>query len=401
MNKIFPVLAPGVVIAFIVVMTFALPASAEILNNDEYGSMEIIDISVIENAADMFSPIGLTFNVSRGGMLYPGEEITIRYQGQHDRWVSILDFSPDRIVKPLVMNNQTRLTDGGLERMYYGTVGDAIGKEYVLMVVSSLPLTDSQLEDIALAPDEIELDDLILSVSVNDFTVRAVEGNPNRVIDWAESLDGPPVGEFIELAEFAEFLDYPLNTYPYNPWQYMYLYPYARFRPTVYMEQYGPFSKNWYVIPVGNTFQNNFWDYTTTGWIDNGIWVIPPGGHWQGTFYADDPYLDYYLRVLPYLVRENTSYMNLMVEINGTLVQSSIDFTAAIGWGEYWTSDPFAYYSLERLLRQGDNVIRIYWPSDQEEDLELQMLDMVPIEEAEVEGGEVPGTGIGEPVVSD
>jgi len=252
-------------------------------------------------------------------------------------------------------------------------------------VVSALPLTDTQLEDLSLAPDEIEFGDLILSAAINDFTVRPVEGNPNRVIEWAEGLDNPTGGEFIELDEFAEYIDYPLNTYQYNPWPYMYLYPYPRFRPSVYTEQYGPFSRNWYVYPVGNTLQNNFWNYTTTGWIDNGVWVIPPGGYWEGSFNVGDPYSDYYLRVLPYLARENTSYMNLVVEINGSLVQSNIDFTGAIGWGEYWTSDPFSYYSLSRLLRQGDNVVRIYWPEDQDEDLELQMLDMVPAEEAEVE----------------
>lgn len=358
-----------------------VPARAEILNDDEFGSLEIADLSVIDAAADVFGPVGLTFNVTRGGPLRPGQEIAIHYHGQHECYVTILDFSPDRIVKPLVMNEQTKLTDGGLNGDYYGTVGEALGKEYVMMIISRLPLTDERIEELALAPNEIELGDEIVTVAVNDFTVVDAGYNANRVVEWGESVNSGNRGDsFIDLEEFATYLGYPLNTYPYDPWPYMYLYPYPRFRPSVYMEKYGPFSKIWYVVPTGTTITSNFWDYATSGWIDNGIWVIPPGGYWQGTFRPDDPYAAYYLRILPYLIRENTSYQRLQVEINGTLVQSSIDITGAIGWGEYWTTNPFAYYNLATLLHTGNNTIRLYWPEDQTENLELQMVDVAPTE---------------------
>jgi len=364
----------------------ATPSRAEILNDDEFGWMEIIDFSVIEDAAGMFTPVGLSFNVSRGGYLHPGEEIMIRYRGQHDRYASLIDFSPDRIVKLLVMNEYTSLRDGHLARSYYGTLGDALGMEYIMLVISDLPLTDERLEELALAPNEIQLDTRILSVSVNDFNVVSYGRNPNRVVEWGESLHDTRVeGNFIPLEDMGIDLGYPLNTYPYNPWRYMYLYPYPVFRPEVYRQQYGPFSKTWYVFPQGNTLANNFWDYTTAGWIDNGNFVIPPGGYWRGTFRADDPYASYFMRVLPYLARENESYLNLQIEINGTLVQPSIDITQAIGWGEYWTTDPFAYYDLSRLLRTGDNTVYLYWPETMDENLELQMMDMVPSEIAEAE----------------
>jgi len=368
-------------VAAMALIVYAGPLRAEILNDDEYGSLEIIDVSVIEQAADMFSPVGLSFNVSRGGPLRPGEEIAIYYRGQHERYVTLLDFSPDRKVKPLVMNELTRLTEGGIEREYRATIGDSLGKEYVVLIISALPLTEERVEGIALAPDEVEIGDEILSMAVNDFSVVGYGRDPGRVVEWGENVRGGSDSDpFIELEEFAQFIDYPLNVYPYNPWPYMYLYPYAKFRPSAYVTRYGPFSRTWYVFPTGERLQSNFWDYATSGWIDNGIWIIPPGGYWQGTFRVDDPYSAYYIRILPYLIRENRSYLSLQMEINGTLVQSSIDATGAIGWGQYWTQDPFAYYNLATLLHMGENSLRLYWPADRDENLELQMVDLVPAE---------------------
>jgi len=62
-------------IAILVFSFILIPAAslrAEILNDDEYGSMELVDLSVIESAAGMFTPVGLSFNVTRGGPIYPG-----------------------------------------------------------------------------------------------------------------------------------------------------------------------------------------------------------------------------------------------------------------------------------------------------------------------------------------
>lgn len=378
----------GLIACILPAMLFAFlsagAANAEILNDDEYGSIEIIDFSVIEDAVGMFGAVGLSFNVSRGGAFYPGDDITIYFRGNNDRYVSLLDFSPDRKVKPLVINEYTSLLDGGLERAYYSTVGDVTGREYVLLLVTALPITDEGLEEIALAPNEIELDDQIISVAINDFQVVPTGRNPNRVVEWGESLHpGMREGEFIELEDVALYLDYPLNRYPYNPWPYMHLYPRAVFRPRAYTEMYGPFSRTWYVFPTGQRLESNFWDYATTGWIENGRWIIPPGGYWQGSFRADNPYSDYLVRILPYMIRENNA--SLQVEINGTLVESSIDISGAIGWGDYWTSDPFAYYSLHNLLREGENTLSIYWPEEMEENLELQMIDVQSEEVAEEE----------------
>jgi hypothetical protein len=161
----------------------------------------------------------------------------------------------------------------------------------------------------------------------------------------------------------------------------MYLFPYARFQPTAYIQTLGPLTQTWYVFPTeDNQLRSNFWDYATSGWIDNGIWIIPPGGYWEGRLRVDDPYTPYYLRVLPFQWRENTSYQSLLqVEVNGTLVQPSIDITGAIGWGQYWTTNPFAYYNLNTLLHRGENQIRLYWPQEQTENLDLQMLDVAPV----------------------
>ena len=368
-------------------VSFAMhsPARSEILNDDEYGWIEIIDPSVIEEAASMFPPSTLSFNVGRGGPIYPGDRIVINYHSMHDCYASIIDYSPDRKVKPLVMNQQTSILDG-LDRSWHGTVGDAIGREYILLLVTRNPLTNQQLELMALAPNEIEIGDLVVYAAISDFRVVSRGRDPGIIQDWAESHRGFHGNvRMIELEEFATYIDYPLNRYPYNPWPYMYLYPYPRFNPAVYTQKYGPFSKTWYVFPTSQRIQSNFWNYAYTGWIDDGIMVIPPGGYWQGSFRADDPYSSYWLRVLPYLIRENRSYLNLQMEINGTLVQPTFDITGAIGWGQYWTSDPFAYYSLDRLLRRGENTVRLYWPESEEENLELQMIDMVPSEVIESE----------------
>lgn len=356
------------------------PASAEILNDNEYGSIEIIDISVIENAASLFSPVGLSFNVCRGGPVYPGGILEIYYRGMHDRYASLLDFTPDRQVKPLVMNVQMTL-GGGLEQIFSAEVGGAYGTEYVMLIVTRLPITDSQLETIALAPDEVEIDDLVISVAINDFTVTQPWSNPDSVVEWGESVR-PSINNniLIPLDEFAIYLDYPLNQPGINPWKYMYLYPYPLFRPSIYEYGFGPFSNIWYVFPQHDTLKSNFWDYATTSWIDNGVWVIPPGGYWEGKFNVDNPYSDYYLRLLPYITSARGRYSGLQVEINGTLVQSSIDITGAIGWGEYWTTNPFNYYSLQNILRTGDNTIRLYLPDDATQDYEMQMADIVPAE---------------------
>jgi hypothetical protein len=356
---------------------------AEILNDDEFGSIEIQDISVIENAADMFTPGSLRFDVPRGGALGAGSDLIIYYHGMHGRYVTLIDYSPDRKVKPLVMNQETKLTDGGLSREFRATVGDQLGQEYVLMVISNLPLSDSRIEEIAQAPDKIEIGDEIVMAAVSDFKVVEANNPPDRSIH-------PPTPEpipmrddmFLELSDFATYIDYPLNTYPYDPWPYMYLYPYARFVPTAYYKRFGMLTNTWYVFPTTQSIQSNFWDYASDGWIDNGIWIIPPGGYWQGTFRTDNPYSNYYMRILPYLIQQNTSFARLQVEINGTLVQPSIDITGAIGWGTYWTSNPFAYYSLNNILHRGNNQIRLYWPQEETDNLELQMMDILPTDTA-------------------
>jgi hypothetical protein len=362
---------------------------AEILNNDEYGAIEIKDFSVIENAANIFTPVGLSFNVPRGGPLYPGNDITIKYRGLNGTYATLLDYSPDpvREVKPLVMNEQIKMNDGGLEGSYTGTVADTLGSEFIMLIISALPLDDSKIEEIALAPDEVKIDKDILLVAVNDFEVVKAYNTPDRSI---EPRNIAPVEQTdaggISLYDFGTVLDNPLNNYPYDPWGYMYLYPYARFRPSVYMNQFGPLTQTWYVFPNQNTFQSNFWDYASDGWIDDGIWIIPPGGYWEGSLNVDDPYTAYYLRILPYLARMNTSYERyLTIEINGTLVQSNFDFSGSIGYGDYQTNNPFAYYNLNTLLHRGTNRIRIYWPEDQQDNLELQMVDVAPATTVETE----------------
>jgi len=373
----------ALVLASLLIPAFGGPANAEILNDDEFGYLEIMDLTVIEDAAQMYLPNGLSINMTRGTYFVPGNEVCINYRGLNDHYVTVLDYSPDRVVKPLVMNEHLTLLNTGLQREYYGTIGDSLGHEYILMLVSDLPFTDEELEAIALAPNEIEIGEKVMMVGVSDFYVNSPGRDPDTVVNWGRGLTGDiPGGQFIDLDEFAIYLDYPLNSYPYNPWPYMYLYPYPRLNSQVYYSQMGPFSNTWYVIPGTQSLTSNFWDYANDSWIDDGLWIIPPGGYWQGTFNMDDPYAYYYLRVLPYLVRENTSYLNLQIEINGTLVQPSIDATGAIGWGEYWTEDPFAYYNLSTLLHQGDNEISLYWPEWENENLQLQMMDIVPEEDA-------------------
>ena len=360
---------------------------AEILNDDEFGSIELRDFSVIESAADMFTPVGLRFDVSRGGPVYPGNDITIYYRGMHGMYATLLDYSSDplRKVKPLVMNELTRLNEGGLEREYVGAVGKTLGPEYIMLIITALPLSDARLEEIALAPNEVETGDEILSVAVNNFEVLSSLNLPDRNPDRPISIPIPIRHDmFIDLTDFQSYIDYPLNLYPYNPWPYMYLYPYPRFLPWAYSQSMGPLTQTWYVFPSEkNRLQSNFWDYASDAWIDNGLWIIPPGGSWQGTLRVDDPYTSYYLRILPYLARQNQSYLSLLqVEINGTLVQSNIDLSGAIGYGTYWTNNPFAYYNVNTLLHRGDNTIRLYWPQDQQDNMELQMLDVVPADTA-------------------
>ena len=382
----------------IMILMLSIPGvlRAEVMNDDELGSIEIIDISVIEDAARMFTPVGLDFNVNRSGSLYPGDDLMIRFRGQHDTYVSILDFTADREVKPLVMNEHVILGDGGLQRETWWTVGDSLGKEYIMMIVTNLPLTDEEMETIALAPNEVELEGKIVGVAINDFRVIGTGRDPDMIVDMYDDGDGNPVdyltledigGERlrpwdgitrIPLSDFAVYIDYPLNTYPYNPWRYMYLYPYARIKPITYMDRYGFFSNVYYIIPSGPEIRTNFLNYATTGWLDDGIIIIPPGGYWEGSFEVGDMYRDYYLRVLPYLIRENTSWQRLQIEINGTLVQSNIDFSGAIGFGEYYTYNPFGYYNAQLFMRPGNNMLRIYWPEDEEENLELQLVDIVP-----------------------
>jgi hypothetical protein len=365
-------------LGILAVVFFPVQARSEILNDDEYGWLEVVDLGVIEEAAGMFPPSSLRFNVGRSGPLSPGDEIVIYYHTWNDYYASLIDYSPDRKVKPLLVNEHTTILDQ-LDRSWAGTVGDAIGTEYILLLVTTQPLTDEELESMALAPNEIETGDKVFYAAVSDFNVVAGGRDPGVIQDWAEANRGYQGNvQMIELSDFATYIEYPLNRYPYNPWPYMYLYPYARFNPTAYVQRYGPFSKTWYVFPTMQKIECNFWDYAYTGWIDNGIMVIPPGGYWQGTFRADDPYSSYWLRVLPYLIRENRSYYSLRMEINGNLVEPTFDIRGAIGWGQYWTSDPFAYYSIDRFLRTGDNTIRLYWPESESEDLQLQMVDVVP-----------------------
>jgi hypothetical protein len=390
MFRIFTVACAFAIVGFV----FAMPAAvkAEVLNDDELGSIEIVDISVIENAAGMFTPVGLAFNFSRGGTLNPGDDLMIQYRGLNDTYVSLLDYSPDRKVKPLVMNEHLLLTDGDIERETWWTVGDSLGKEYIMMIVTNLPLTDAELETISLAPDEVTLEGKIVSVAINDFRIVApgrdpgmynsIDGDPVDTLSL-EDIGGQPLNHWdgvtrIPLSDFGGYSVYPLNTYPYNPWGYMYLYPYPRIKPITYMDRYSFFSNVYYIIPSGPEIRTNFLNYATTGWLDDGVMIIPPGGYWEGSFEVGDMYRDYYLRVLPYLIRENTSWQQLQIQINGTLVTSNIDFSNAIGYGDYYTYNPFGYYNAQLYMRPGNNTFRIYWPQDEEENLELQLVDIVP-----------------------
>lgn len=356
--------------------------NAEILNDNEFGSIEIKDLSVIENAAKKFTPVGLRFNVPRGGPVYAGSEIVIFYRCLHEKYVTLIDYSQDRIVKPLVMNEKIKITDGGLEREYRCVVGGKeLGREWVLMIVSALPLSDARIQELALEPDKIELDDEILSVAVNDFIIYPAVKMPDRSIKVPVSEPVPIRSDmFIELTDFASYIDYPLNMYPYNPWPYMYLYPYARLIPQIYKDTYGPFINTWYVFPAGNNaLESNFWNYAWDGWIDQGIWVIPSGGYWEGTLRIDDPYTRYFLRILPYLARKNNSFERLRVEINGKLVHP-LNISGSIGWEQYTTTNPFRYYSLHGYLHQGENKIRLWAAPGEKENIELQMMDILPFE---------------------
>jgi uncharacterized protein (DUF427 family) len=295
-----------------------------------------------------------------------------------------------------VRNELLQHSDGGLDRETWWTVGDTIGAEFILMVATNLPLTDDELEAIALAPNEVEIADKIVSVAVNDFRVVETGRDPDVIVDTyggsdqngvnyltLEDIGGQRLQNWdgvtrLPLSEFAVYYDYPLNTYPYNPWAYMYLYPYPQFKAITYLDRYGFMTNVYYIIPTGVDIRTNFLNYANTGWLDNGIWVIPPGGYWEGTFEVGDMYRDYYLRVLPFLVRENTSWQRLRVEINGTLVEPNIDFSGAIGFGDYYTYNPFGYYNAWLYMRPGNNTLRIYWPEDEEQNLELQMVDIVP-----------------------
>ncbi|MCX6647181.1 MAG: hypothetical protein NTY09_12615 [bacterium] len=390
MFRIFTVVCAFAIAGFV----FAMPATvrAEVLNDDELGSIEIVDISVIENAAGIFTPVGLAFNFARGGTLNPGDDLMIQYRGLNDTYISLLDYSPDRKVKPLMMNEHVLLTDGDIERETWWTVGDSLGKEYIMMIVTNLPLTDEELETISLAPDEVTLEGKIVCVAVNDFRVigpgrdpgmyNSIDGTPVETLSL-EDIGGQPLNQWdgvtrLTLSDFGGYSIYPLNTYPYNPWGYMYLYPYPRIKPITYMDRYSFFSNVYYIIPSGPEIRTNFLNYATTGWLDDGVIVIPPGGYWEGSFEVGDMYRDYYLRVLPYLIRENTSWQQLQIQINGTLVQSNIDFSNAIGFGDYYTYNPFGYYNAQLFMRPGNNTLRIYWPQTEEENLELQLVDIVP-----------------------
>lgn len=402
-EKTYHIFAAVLAVA-IMVFVLSIPGvlRAEVLNDDEFGSVEIIDFSVIEETAGIYTPVGLDFNVTRGGSLHPGDDLMIRYRGLHDNYISILDYSPDRKVKPLVMNEH--LThEGGIERETWWTIGNSLGEEYIMMIVTNLPLTDEELETIALAPNEVEIESKIISVAVNDFRVIGTGRDPDMVVDMYEGptqnsvdfltledlggqrLEGWDGVSRIPLSEFAVFVDYPLNTYPYNPWSYMYLYPYPRLKSITYMDRYSFFSNVYYIIPSGPEIRTNLFDYATTSWIDDGIWIVPPGGYWEGSFEVGDYYRDYYIRVLPHLIRENTSWQRLRIEINGTLVGSNIDWSGAIGFGQYYTYNPFSYYDGSLYMRPGNNTIRIYWPEDEQENLELQMIDIVPYEMLEDE----------------
>jgi len=393
MEKMFRIIMMACAFAIVgFLLAMPAPVRAEVLNDDELGSIEIVDDSLIENAAGMFTPVGLAFNVARGGSLIPGDDLMIQYRGLNDTYVSLLDFTADRKVKPLVMNQHILLTDGELERETWWTVGDSLGKEYIMMIITNLPLTDDELQTIALAPDEVTIGDKIVSASVNDFRVVASGRDPGMYnnLDGTsqntlsiEDIGGTPLNQWdgvtrLTLSDFGGYSVYPLNTYPYNPWGYMYLYPYPRIKPITYMDRYSFFSNVYYIIPSGPEIRTNFMNIATTSWLDNGVMIIPPGGYWEGSFEVGDMYSDYYLRVLPYLMRENTSWQRLQIQINGTLVTSNIDFSNAIGYGDYYTYNPFGYYNANLYMRPGNNTFRIYWPQDEQENLELQLVDIVP-----------------------
>jgi hypothetical protein len=389
----------------VMVLVLSLPGAlrAEVLNDDEFGSLEIIDISVIEELTGVYTPVGLDFNLTRGSTYYPGDDLMIRFMGQHEMYVTIIDYSPDRTVKPLVVNEHTTLTDGGLHRETWWTIGSSLGKEYILMIVSRLPLTDARIETIALAPNEVELDETILKMAVNDFRVVASGRDPGVIVDMysnsghgnmnllsIEDLGGTRLSEWdgvtrIPLSDFGYVMNYPMNTYPYNPWSYMYLYPYPKLVPTAYIDRYGFFSNIYYVIPSGPEIRTNLFDYANLGWLDDGIWIIPPGGSFEGKFRVGEYYSDYYFRVLPHLIQQNTSYQRLHVEINGYRLEPNIDFSGAIGFGGYYTYDPFAYYNAWPYMRPGQNTVRLYWPEDEEENFEIQMMDIIPIDVIENE----------------
>jgi len=371
-------------------LLFAVPATqarAEILNDDEYGAIEILDMSVIEEVAGIYTPVGLNLNKSRGAGFRAGDELIIYYHGQHDMYVSILDFTPDRRVKPLVINEHTSFGTGELDRTYYSVVNEPLGHEYILMIISKLPLTDARLEEIALAPNEIEIDDQIVSVAVNDFYIIAGGTDPTEAGESRRDQPGFHYRDVtgytgldpIPLSEVGETVGHPSWLNPHKLWTHNNRYANPWLVPTSYIEQYGMFSNVYYTIPVGVDIRSNFWNYATSGWIDDGIWIIPPGGYWSADFTVGDEYYDYYMRILPYLMRDRTTYSNVGISINGVPIGNPVfDIRDAIGWGYYWDENPFMYYNLQSYLRSGVNTITLYWPGDADDNLTFQMVDILP-----------------------
>jgi hypothetical protein len=369
------------------------PSRAEILNNDEFGSIVLKDLAPIETAAGTFTVSRLTFNVPRNGNLSPGDYITIYYKGINDSYVSILDYSSDRKVKPVVLNELTKLNDGGLDRTYSNPIGDTLGRDYVLLVISSEPLSDSRLQDIATAPDKLEIKDEILAAAVNTFLV--VPSHDITIDNPTGPESRPVIGNtnlFLPIEDFGIYINFPQNTYPYDPWHYMYLYPYARFVPRVYIQQYGPIT--WYVFPQDGQLTSNFFSYTQGDIASNGLWLIQPGGFWEGTFNFSGSDSSFYLRILPFL-RENINYSDAVITINGVPVMRTEDVPSEVGSGDYRSRNPFAYYDLKSALRQGQNTLRLEWPNTETENLQLQMMDILPSSTAKDEVESVSPDQIG------
>ena len=378
MKRIIPVFF----LVMLVYAAFPVAASAEIYyDGKDTGSVYNGDPAGLEGAPYFPSVMAtLDLGVLRNGMVYTGNNATVRFKAPFGMYVNILDFSPDGYVTLLTHNFYTEQGSNVLNWRVEGTVTGSAGREYLYLIISTQSLDYDYLEKISSDPKGYKPEDYIYATDIQSFQVlQGAGGTSMQEYSPFVPIQGTP------LEVYPTYYIFPADRYYNYPYFYYYYYlpegypgggKYYRTRVRIGSHSY-------YAYPNGGIVQYNLAGLHSTGDVVIDHWNVIPGGSIDGTFKLDVISSPLGLVIHPYL--QGGFYRSFKEWGNDFTFEVWVNGQSA-GHGYVVNDDngqPTFYAPLASSeLKQGDNTFEIRVPGNAKA-AEIERIEVVEASEPE------------------